>query len=797
MLLGAGLLASAAVCWIAANWPYATSLQKLAGTQVALGGGALLACWRLWRRPGDIGVTSLAANALGLAAVLAGALFALIGQIYQTGADPWQLFAVWTALLLPWSLALPTVFMLCLLATVLNTAVALFLTRELGLDWVPVAACMTALNTALLALREAAGVRLADDPWRIAPRAAMMALAGWWLTGLGYAVMHNIPYGLMLGWPGLVLGAVLTGVYTRARPDAAMLSLLGLTACAAACLLILNAMGMDTGLPVVIVLLVLAFIFGARHLLAVVRAGKAPRHPGEEPWFISAFRLVLMGLAALMCLLFAMLVLELEETAGSVLGAVLVAGGLWAVRANLARPAVRDVGIVLTASGYVMYGICVLDIGSFSFLSVVPVAAAVLPAVLIYAAAPLFALRFFSALIGLGILLLYWWSVSTSGWWGDDAGMLRSSYEKLLALSLASLAVWGWVARDERRRAHAALGWALICLTLVSGWWAPALHWDALVQGVRWSWVLGLALVALPLYALAAIMHGSGKVLILGAALVLLVASVGWLGAPGVAVALTWLLMGRVLQRPALIGLSGVALLTYLAQFYYQLETPLLHKAWVLGATGAWILLGAMVLAGYRQGWRRKPAGQQAAQGGRARWRLLVVLAGLLAILAAANWTIAQREHVLRHGQAVILQLAPVDPRSLMQGDYMVLRYEVADEAQAMLEESPELSKTVRSDGRGVLLLAPDADGVHRLRGIESVVQAQEQGAAGDAVRLAFRLRDGHMWIVTDAWFFAEGLVQHYAQARYGLFRVDGQGNGVLVDLLDERREGLKSREPR
>ena len=24
-------------------------------------------------------------------------LFALIGQIYQTGADPWELFAVWAA----------------------------------------------------------------------------------------------------------------------------------------------------------------------------------------------------------------------------------------------------------------------------------------------------------------------------------------------------------------------------------------------------------------------------------------------------------------------------------------------------------------------------------------------------------------------------------------------------------------------------------------------------------------------------------------------------------------------------
>jgi uncharacterized membrane protein len=36
-------------------------------------------------------------------ALLTGALLALTGQTYQTGADPWQLFAVWAALITPWA----------------------------------------------------------------------------------------------------------------------------------------------------------------------------------------------------------------------------------------------------------------------------------------------------------------------------------------------------------------------------------------------------------------------------------------------------------------------------------------------------------------------------------------------------------------------------------------------------------------------------------------------------------------------------------------------------------------------
>ena len=52
-----------------------------------------------------------------------------------------------------------------------------------------------------------------------------------------------------------------------------------------------------------------------------------------------------------------------------------------------------------------------------------------------------------------------------------------------------------------------------------------------------------------------------------------------------------------------------------------------------------------------------------------------LLLGGLVVILAAANWAIASRERLISSGEVVYLELAPVDPRSLMQGDYMSLRY--------------------------------------------------------------------------------------------------------------------------
>ena len=62
-------------------------------------------------------------------------------------------------------------------------------------------------------------------------------------------------------------------------------------------------------------------------------------------------------------------------------------------------------------------------------------------------------------------------------------------------------------------------------------------------------------------------------------------------------------------------------------------------------------------------------------------WRQFAALLLGVLILCAVNYTIAQREKLLQEGRVVLLELAPVDPRSLMQGDYMALRFQIANVA--------------------------------------------------------------------------------------------------------------------
>ncbi len=150
------------------------------------------------------------------------------------------------------------------------------------------------------------------------------------------------------------------------------------------------------------------------------------------------------------------------------------------------------------------------------------------------------------------------------------------------------------------------------------------------------------------------------------------------------------------------------------------------------------------------------------------------ILAGLLLILGLANYSIYQREQLRAHGQLVYLELAPVDPRSLMQGDYMALSYQLRD-----LPYPPTDS--------GTLIVSPDPRRLGR--------PARWNSPAGlGELPLKFRLRQGRVVIGTDAFFFEEGTAATYRNARYGEFRVAPDGAALLTGLRDENLQPLGPR---
>ena len=147
-----------------------------------------------------------------------------------------------------------------------------------------------------------------------------------------------------------------------------------------------------------------------------------------------------------------------------------------------------------------------------------------------------------------------------------------------------------------------------------------------------------------------------------------------------------------------------------------------------------------------------------------------VAAAGLAVVLVAANLTVARHEHTLDQGQAIYLELAPVDPRSIMQGDYMALAFAAGR----------QVPTTAPAHGRIVVKLDPRQVGVFaRVHGGEAL--------APDERLVEYRLRKRGARIVTDAWHFQEGQARTFEGARYGMVRVRDDGVALLVGLADAK----------
>ena len=162
--MGSVLIAAGVIFFFAYNWNALGRFAKFGLVQLAIV-IALAAAGRFRL------TTAAGKAALMAAALLVGALFALIGQTYQTGADTVELFFVWAVAILPWALLgrLPALWILWI--GLVDLALALYfetfggrlglgVERQLWLLLVWNALALTAWET--LALK---GVRWLDERW--------------------------------------------------------------------------------------------------------------------------------------------------------------------------------------------------------------------------------------------------------------------------------------------------------------------------------------------------------------------------------------------------------------------------------------------------------------------------------------------------------------------------------------------------------------------------------------------------------------------------------------------------------
>src|SRR5690606_37088303 len=153
LALGAGQFLAGVVFFFAYNWQDLSDLAKFAIVEAGLVAAAAVAIAH--------GIDKAFGQAALIgASVLTGVLLAVIGQVFQTGADVFELFLAWAALILPWAIAGRSALHWLLWLVVAEVALALYGEQVLvALDfvsWEQVWVLVGATVVGALAVREVA-----------------------------------------------------------------------------------------------------------------------------------------------------------------------------------------------------------------------------------------------------------------------------------------------------------------------------------------------------------------------------------------------------------------------------------------------------------------------------------------------------------------------------------------------------------------------------------------------------------------------------------------------------------------
>ncbi|MBP7532585.1 MAG: GDYXXLXY domain-containing protein [Ottowia sp.] len=160
-----------------------------------------------------------------------------------------------------------------------------------------------------------------------------------------------------------------------------------------------------------------------------------------------------------------------------------------------------------------------------------------------------------------------------------------------------------------------------------------------------------------------------------------------------------------------------------------------------------------------------------------------MIAAGALLSLGLVHLDVQKKEQVIAQGQKIYVPLAPRDPRSLMQGDYMALNFAFPEGVRKALNEGDRLGLNRHAQVVATL----DARGVATVR---RLAQDGAPLAAGERLLPVKRLQ-GDWVLVTDAFYFPEGQGEPFAQARFGEFRALPNGRALLVGLADEHLQPI------
>ena len=856
LLLTIGFLTSGVITLIAANLDYFSDLAKIYGLQTLLVVTVVLGIYcfiRESRRQAKEKLKWKTYSLFFVVSVLIGGLFALVGQTYQTGADVWQLFAVWTLCQLPFLLLFPNVASALLFAATANVAFYLFNEQNSHNSM-----CYAVLiNAGLLVISELFSKTFHDQHWRILPKVFLVLT----FTSLfGLAVFNGVFFystwaefgrsllsSLIIAIPALIAFYV----YHKYRFDfinliVSVLALLG-TYCFLASLVI---RGVEEG----VVLGLIGFTFTVMAINWLVKRYKR-EYPNNKRfhWAISILWVVALLIAVVTIGVWFFLALGLSESSALIFGILLFVVALFITLSKETDEQSKNLAglFFLIANSFLGFYLLVKFNDFFLLFGyeyregsnfAIFISALIFPVIIIvsYKLMPNSLVR-----ILLVVQLLVYWQVSYNLYFHsyslNDIWFNNAWFNKIQLL--ISIALFYWVMRpNQSARIHLKpIAWGTVLFSLwisvpsymVLPWVdyglidtdissdvmsADTMSFDNVLQvlsGQFWSHfqfdvshILYLLVCALSLIVYALMnKHSESKhtetVLIL---LVLTLFALGFVGIPVILYLTALLLLVYWTDNRAFFGLLVFTFVVYLGGFYYQLSIPLLYKGGLLVSFAVIFAIVTLFLHA------RYKAPSQSAVENHSVFKAPIWLVGVfvIALLGAVNYKVQQFEDVLATGKPVVLKIAPVDPRSLMQGDYMVLNYAILSEFQQsqVLSESNEsldsnepidtvesnettgIDESSRPSGKKAYILVHlDKNHVATFCEKQSEIPTDFKHCTPN-VYLPIRYKGWFPELPSQDYFFAEGKGEYYAQAEYAEYRFK-DGILLLARLLDKDLKGL------
>ena len=860
LLLTVGFLTSGVVTLIAANLDYFSDLAKIYGLQTLLVVTVVLGIYcfiRESRRQAKEKLKWKTYSLFFVVSVLIGGLFALVGQTYQTGADVWQLFAVWTLCQLPFLLLFPNVASALLFAATANVAFYLFNEQNSHNSM-----CYAVLiNAGLLVISELFSKAFHDQHWRILPKVFLVLT---FASLFGLIVIYDVYFyayawgelgrsplsSLLIAIPALIA----LYVYHKYRFDfinliISVIALLG-AYCFLASLLI---RGLEEG----VVLGLIGFTFTVMEINWLVKRYKR-EYPNSKKfhWAISILWVVALLIAVVTIGVWLFFSFGLEESGALVFGILLFVVALFITLNKETDEQSKNLAglFFLIANSFLGFYLLVKFDNLFLLLGYefsedsnfgIFISALIFPVIIIvsYKLMPNSLVR-----ILLVTQLLVYWQISynlyfhnyslNNAWF--NTWFNNTWFNKIQLLS--SIVLFYWVMRpNQSARIHLKpIAWGTVLFSLwisVPSYmtipWvdyglidtdvssdvmpADAMSLDNVLQvlsGQFWSHfqfdvshILYLLVCALPLIVYALMnKHSESKhteaVLIL---FVLTLFALGFVGIPVILYLTALLLLVYWTDSRAFFGLLVFAFVVYLGGFYYQLSIPLLYKGALLVSFAVIFAIVTLFLHA-----RYKTPSQSAVEN-HSVFKAPIWLVGVfvIALLGAVNYKVQQFEDVLATGKPVVLKIAPVDPRSLMQGDYMVLNYAILSEFQQsqVLPESNEslesnepidtvesnettgIDESSPSEKKAYILVHLDKNHVATFCEEQSEIPTDFKHCTPN-VYLPIRYRGWSPELPSQDYFFAEGKGEYYAQSEYAEYRFK-DGILLLARLLDKDLKGL------